>query len=207
MDKNTKSNKNTDKSAFFNPAKDSQSVQKIELYLKSFTPKKFGGSCEEIRNNFPKNDDFVSVNIFPSETYCKGTPFVTISKSHLPAIVMLERDYRALQKLRSSYDHNEEKKVKVNSKMYSKKQMELLKNGEFWIVLKNEISEIMAVSKFYESYLREHANYSLPIMQMLQYCRDENIDGVPVLSANVPSGRLINQEQYDNIVKYFKFKV
>lgn len=191
---------------FYNPSKDSQNTQKIELYLMSISPKKFGGSYEEIRSQFPISDNFLKVNVFPSDTYCKDTTLATIPKARLPAIVMLERDYRALQKLRSSNDHHEngEKKGKINTKMYCKKQAELLKNGEFWVVLKNEISEIIAVSKFYESYLREYANYSAPIVQMLQYCRDEYIGDVPL--ASVPTGHLINKEQYDNIIKHFKFK-
>lgn len=210
VDKNKKSKKNSNQSQFYNPAKESQSVQKMELYLTSLTPKKFGGSYEEIRDQFPKSDDFVTLNTFPSEIYSKDTPFASISRSRLPAIVILERDYQALQKLRcSSNEHTNEdkdKKGKVGSKMYVKKQSELLKNGEFWVVLKNEITEILAVSKFYESYLRDYANYSLPIIQMLQYCRDENIEGIPAFSANVTTGRLINQEQYDNIIKHFKLK-
>lgn len=164
------------------------------------SPMKFGGAYEEISNQFPNGEGFVVLNLVPSEICYKNTPYSVIAKSRIPAIIMLDRDYRGLQKLRFNVE-NEIKieKKKKSSKAYCKMQQELLKKGEFWMALKNEIAEIVSVSKFYELNVQDFANYTTPIVQMLQYCKDESIP-------DVPNGHLINSEQYSHILKHFKLK-
>ena len=181
-------------------------MPKIELYITSVAPTKYGGSFDEVRQQFPKSDNFVVINLVPSEACYKDTPYATIPKSQLPAIVMLERDYRGLQKLRFTVSGKTKKEKEGTPMSYGKKQKELLEKGEFWVALKNEITEILAVSKFYELNGQEFANYSVPIVQMLQYCKVGEIEGAPEQFQNVPKGRLISQEQYNVIMQQFKLK-
>lgn len=137
----------------------------------------------------------------PTEVCYIDTPYSAIPKSHMPAIVMLERDYRGLQKLRFHPDSENENEIKKKKsfKTSCKTQQELLEKGEFWMALRNEVADILAVSKLYELNVQDFANYTMPIVQLLQYCKDENIP-------NVPNGHLINLEQYNSILKHFKLK-
>ncbi|XP_008217333.1 uncharacterized protein LOC103318031 [Nasonia vitripennis] len=197
----TKPDKSSKKTSFFQPANNSQNISKIESYLSSVLPKRFGGAYEEVRNQFPNGEGFVVVNLVPSEICYKDTPYSAIPRSRIPAIVMLDRDYRGLQKLRfnAGNEIEIEKKKKKSSKEYCKMQQELLEKGEFWMALRNEVAEILAVSKFYELNVQDFVNYTMSIIQMLQYCKDESIP-------DVPNGHLINSEQYCNILKHFKLK-
>lgn len=190
----TKLDRTSKKISFFQAANNSQNTSKIESYLSSALLKKFGGSYEEVRNQFPNGESFVAVNLVPSEICYKDTPYSAISKSQIPAIVMLDRDYRGLQKLRFSAGS----KIKIE-KTYCKVQQELMEKGEFWMALRNEVAEILVVSKFYELNAQDFANYTMPIIQMLQYCKDASIP-------DVPNGHLISSEQYSNILKHFKLK-
>lgn len=198
--------KTQDNVNFFNAAKDSQSVSYIETYLTTISPKKLGGSNENVRNEFPKNNSYVAVCSLPSEKCFKGTPYEKIEKSLFPAVAMLERDYRALQMLRSNTGDDGKKDQKKTADLYCKEQKELLEKGEFWKVLKNEITEILAISKFYQVYDREYADYTTPIVQMLQYCKNAEVPGIPEVAASISKNHLISQEQYDIIMKNFKLR-
>ncbi|XP_011495189.1 PREDICTED: uncharacterized protein LOC105360097 [Ceratosolen solmsi marchali] len=174
---------------------DSRLVPKAQIYLTTVCPKKFGGSHESLRSHFPKSEEFFAFNVFPAASYYEGTPYASISKSQMPAIAMLERDYRALRKLRFEVTGT-----------YCSKQRELLCKGEFWLALIKDISDILAVSALYRSFGKEFANYSLAIVQMLLYCKDESLSGLTEASAVLTNGRLISQEQYNLILKRFKLK-
>lgn len=180
-------------------------MPKIELYLESIKPKKFGGSCEELYDLFPKSSDHIAMNALPWEACVKDTPYSSIDKSHMPSIVMLERDYKGLKKMRFNNESKRKKDKKEWS--YAVKQKELLAKGEFWQVLKNEIADIIAVAKYYELNGKDFVNYTLAIAQMLHYCKDQDVPGAPELAHNVQKGRLINQDQYNVIMNHFKLKV
>ncbi|XP_058809202.1 uncharacterized protein LOC131674499 [Phymastichus coffea] len=201
----TKKKKTTKKSVFFQASKDSQNMAKIEFYLDSVAPKKFGGSYDEVRDNFPKCSNYITINTVPWEACISGTPHSSIDRSHMPSIAMLDRDYRGLQKLRFENECKSKKENKEGS--YTATQRELLMKGEFWQVLKNEIADIIAVSKYYEMNGKDFVNYTLAVTQMLHYCKDHDIPSAPELAQNVQKGRLINQDQYNVIMNHFKSKL
>ncbi|XP_014208587.2 uncharacterized protein LOC106639465 [Copidosoma floridanum] len=189
------------KSTFFHAAaKGVQGMPRVEKYLSSVAPKKYGGSFDEVRFQFPKSESLMSTVCLPSEACLKNTPYSSIERSQLPAISMLKRDYRGLRFV------SRVEASGASKKSYVQQQRELLEKGEFWQVLKNEVAEIIAVSRFYQLNRMEYANYTTPIVQMLQYCKGDDVLGAPELTANVPKGRLISQEQYNSIVQLFKLK-
>jgi hypothetical protein len=165
-------------------------------------PKKFGGSYEELRSHFLKGDGLLVLKAFPGESCYEGTAYASLSDSRMPAIAILERDYRALRKLRSEGVGEAE----GSADTYREKQRQLLSKGEYWLALVNEISDLLAVSTFYKTFGKDYANYGAAIVQMLQFCKNESIIDLPEVLALSPKGRLISQEQYNSILKQFKLK-
>ncbi|KAJ8664759.1 hypothetical protein QAD02_006421 [Eretmocerus hayati] len=201
-----------EETVFFNAAKDSPGSSKLEYHLARISPKKFGGSYEALNLEFSKIEcNSIMTYSLPCLECLKDTPYASINESHLPAIAMLERDYRALQRLRFTQTSAEVKKMtkgkKTGGDSYLTRQKGDLEKGEFWKALESEITEILAVSKFYETYKREFANYAKGILSMMLYCKNADIPDVPEISSfNVPKGHLISQEQYDIVVNRFKLR-
>ncbi|XP_014226177.1 uncharacterized protein LOC106651975 [Trichogramma pretiosum] len=182
---------NIDKTpTFYYPPKEWQGVTKIESFIARAAPKKFGGSFEEVSKQFSQGSSYFVTVRFPSEDLLKDTEYSSISPTKLPAIAMLERDRGSLVKLRSIDE--------TTKQAYSSRQTELLRKKEFWAVLRNEIAEILAISKFFEQNGREHANYSMALVQMLHYCKSADL-GAPI-------GKLITSEQCNVLVKQFRLK-
>lgn len=131
------------------------------------SPTKFGGSHDDVLQQFPDTNSFIVVSSVSRESCCNDAG---VARGPIPAIAMLERDHRALRRLRLGKE----------------------KKGEFEEVIKREVAEILAVSRFYELNGREWADYSVGIVQMLYYCRDEQ--------------SLIGRDQCDCIIKELKLK-
>ncbi|WP_341760877.1 DnaJ domain-containing protein [Candidatus Tisiphia endosymbiont of Thecophora atra] len=152
-------------------------------------PRFFGGSYGKLNEEFYGRIEHTEINHIPPEASYKGTPYAGISSNHRSAIAMELVHHR-----------NEAGSLGAASSTGSEPYRDMLKKyliqGKFWEALKVDCNDVLNTPKG-TGVDRDY--YAPSIVEMLNYIKDTNIPNAPNI-VGIPRGRLINEEQYWQII-------